>query len=203
MVLINKALEQVKDSLPKTDSLKKKERLPKDLLYSKVLENKKIIALSFDLGSSVVFGKINPNWGLGIDFAPQRQDFYSKGLPRPTYSFINLGISNITFFEKANQASKTQIFNNLFIEASIGNRINNKNATGLRLLNEASIGAGYLISEKGNYFDRDNRFKLFCTIVPNGWFIGFKPEMYLTGNYKTNYMGLTLKLIILSMQFNP
>jgi hypothetical protein len=27
--------------------------------------------------------------------------------------------------------------------------------------------------------------------------------MYLTGNYKTNYMGLTLKLIILSMQFNP
>ena len=204
LVLINKALEQVKDSLPKTDSLKKKPlRFPKDSLYSKILKRKRTFLLGANFGSGLMLGRIVPQWGLSLDFAPQRQDFYFKRNTIATYTFINIAVNSNWFFEKANQTVETQYLQNLFIEASFGNRINNLNPKRLRQINEFSLGVGYLIQERGNYFE-NNTFKLFGTIVPNGSFIGFKPEIYFTDNFKTIYPGLSLRLVLpFSNLFNP
>lgn len=204
LVLINKALEQVKDSLPKTDSLKKKPlRFPKDSLYSKILKKKKTFLLGANFGSGLMLGRIVPQWGLSLDFAPQRQDFYYKRSNITSYTFINFAINSNCFFEKANQNAENQNFQNLFIEASLGNRINNLKVKKSRLINEFSFGAGYLILDRGNYFG-NNTFKLFGTIVPDGSFIGFKPEVFITNNFKTIYPGLSLRLVLpTSNLFNP
>ena len=195
MVLINKALEQVKDSLPKTDSLKKKERLPKDSLYSKVLPSRQILAVGGNLGAGIVLGNLNPQWALSIDFATQRQDYYAKNVATPHYTFINLALTGTWFFEKPNQFVSAQHFHNIFLEASIGNRFNNFKTNGFKNMNEASFGVGYLVRERGNYFGA-NTFKLYVSYVPKNSFVGFKPEVFFTNNFKTVYPGISLKLVL-------
>lgn len=191
--IINKAIDQIKDSLFVTDTLKKKTRLPKDSIYSKVLKTKKTFYPQLKAGGAFAAGRFAPELGFGIDFAPQRQDFYYKGSVQPNYTFINLSLSSLWFFEKPNN-EVPEIYRNIFLEASFGNRINNSKATGVRLIDEFSFGAGYLIQQKGNYFEQ-NTLKLFLTFVPKNSFIGFKPEMYFYDNYKLSYLGMSIRFI--------
>jgi hypothetical protein len=192
--IINKAIDQIQDSLVVTDStLKKKTRLPKDSIYTKVLKNKQTFAFQVKAGGAFAAGRFTPELGFGIDFAPQRQDFYYKGSTQPNYTFINLSLSSLWFFEKPNN-EVPEIYRNIFLEASFGNRINNSNATGVRLIDEFSFGAGYLIQQRGNYFEQ-NTLKLFVTFLPKNSFISFKPEMYFYDNYKFSYLGLSMRFI--------
>lgn len=201
--IINKAIDQIQDSLVVKDStLKKKTRLPKDSLYSKILKTKQVFAIQLKGGGAFVVGKFTPEVGIGIDFAPQRQDFYWKRSHQGDYTFINLSISSLMFFEKPNNGP-SQIFRNYFVEGSFGNRINNIKLTGVRLVDEFSFGVGYLVKQQGDYFG-ENTTKLFFTLVPKNSFIGFKPEMYLTNNFKTSYIGLSFRLITpISRLFKP
>ena len=192
--IINKAIDQIRDSLVVMDSLfKKKTRLPKDSIYSKVLKTRQVFAFQLKAGGAFAAGRFAPELGYGIDFAPQRQDFYFKDSPQPNYTFINLSLSSLWFFEKPNN-EVPEIYRNIFLEASFGNRINNSKATGVRLIDEFSFGAGYLVQQKGNYFEQ-NTLKLFLTFVPKNSFIGFKPEMYFFDNYKLSYLGMSIRFI--------
>lgn len=191
--IINKAIDQISDSLSITDTLKKKTKLPKDSIYYKVLKTKQTFLLQLKGGGAFAAGRFTPEFGFGIDFAPQRQDFYYKGQTQPAYTFINLSFSSFWFFEKPLNGP-TEIFQNTFIESSLGNRINTSKATGFRLIDEISFGAGYLIKSEGDYFG-PNTFKVFMTLVPKNSFIGFKPELYLTNNFKSAYFGLSFRLI--------
>lgn len=201
--IINNAIDQIQDSLIVSDTtLKKKTRLPKDSIYSKVLKTKQMFAFQIKAGGAFAAGRFTPELGFGIDFAPQRQDFYYKRSAQPNYTFINLSLSSFWFFEKLNN-EVPKIYRNIFLEASFGNRINNSKASGVRLIDEFSFGAGYLIQQKGNYFEQ-NTLKLFVTLVPKNSFIGFKPEIYFFDNYKLSYLGLSIRFISpVGRLFNP
>jgi hypothetical protein len=202
--IINKAIDLVKDSVigNVNNSFKGKSVLPKDSIFYKVLKKKEIFLLQVKAGGAFAAGRFTPELGFGIDFAPQRQYFYWRKAKQPNYTFINLAISSYWFFEKPVNV-QTQTFNNIFLEASFGNRINNKNATGVRLIDEFSFGAGYLIQQRGNYF-KQNTTKLFLNFVPKNSFVSIKPELYLYDSYKVSYLGLSFRFITsASRLFNP
>ena len=202
--IINKAINKVRDSLIVIDTtLKMRPRLPKDSLYSKILKNKQIFVLQLKGGGAYAAGRFSSELGFGIDFAPQRQSFYFKRSPFPgDYTFINLSFSSLMFFEKPINGP-SEIFRNYFVEGSFGNRNNNSRANGVRLVDEFSFGVGYLVNQQGNYFGR-NTTKVFLTIVPKNSFVGFKPELYLTNNFKTSYLGLSFRFITpFSKLFKP
>lgn len=191
--IIDKAISQIQDSIVLTDTTVKKQRLPKDSIYSKVLKKKEVFLLQLKGGGAFAAGRFTPTLGLGIDFAPQRQDFYWRNSKQPNYTFINLSLTSFWFFDKPLNG-QNEIFQNNFLEGSFGNRINTSKVTGVRLIDEFSFGAGYLIKQRGNYFG-ENTTKLFITIVPKNSFVGFKPELYFTNSFRSTYLGLSFRLI--------
>lgn len=201
--IINKAINKVRDSLIVTDTSRKiRPRLPKDSLYSKILKKRQMFLVQLKGGGAYTSGKFTPELGFGIDFAPQRQDFYWKRGGQASYTFINLSISSSYFFEKSSN-TETEILLNTFLEGSFGNRINTSKINGVRLVDEFSFGLGYLVDRQGEYFGQ-NTTKLFFTIVPKNSFIGLKPELYFTNNFKTTYLGLSFRIITpVSKLFKP
>lgn len=185
--LITKALYQVRDSL----TLEEKKAVYKKLRanqYSRIVKNKFPFRILPVVGLGLVREKISPFLGLSLDFAPQRQDYYFK--KGGEYTFINVAFTPYFTFEKDN--TNTYITNrNLFMEASLGNRINNANNYGM--FSEISAGLGYLIHRSGNYFDK-NTFKIFVTIGIKNSFVKVKPELLFTGDFKTAFPGMGIKI---------
>ncbi|TDQ11871.1 hypothetical protein [Pedobacter metabolipauper] len=189
--LIRKALQAVEDSLMqrKLDTLKKK-KLSMEERYYKVLKKHQIFAFQPLIGAGLIRDKVSPSLGLALDFAPQRQDYYSKLYPG-FYTFINVAINACYLFD-TDGADRHKTFSQIFVEASFGNRYNNKISNyQYQYFDELSIGLGYLVKQSGDYFE-GNTFKLFGTIVPNNSFIRIKPELYLTHDFKKIFPGISV-----------
>jgi len=184
-MLIRKAIYQVLDSLPNDKSLKAKKKTQRDSLYTRIIK-KRMFRITESFGIGLIRDKVSPLVGVGIEFAPQKQDYFRKN--GGMYTFINLSAhAAFTFREVEN---KYRTYQNTFLDATIGNRINP--AGGYKSVTELSAGIGYLIQRNGNYFDR-NTFKIFANIGLPTSFIVIRPECYLSkGNV---FPGLTIKLI--------
>ncbi len=189
--LIRKALYQVLDSLPNSKSLRARPKSKNDSLYTKVIK-KRMFRVIGEFGVGLIRDKISPAVGFGIEFAPQKQDYFRK--KNGMYSFINLSAhATSTFREEEN---KYRTYQNTFLEFTLGNRMNAE--SGYKSLTEVSSGVGYLIKRGGNYFER-NTFKVFVNFGLPKSFITITPECYLT---KENvFTGLTIKLINITNYF--
>ncbi|MES2417389.1 MAG: hypothetical protein V4541_04325 [Bacteroidota bacterium] len=185
-VLIRKALVSIKDSLTTQERLAQ-QKAKRDSMYSKLIKNRFPLRFLPVLGLGLVRDKMSPFLGLSIDFAPQRQDYYYK--KGGMYTFINVAANSYFTFKENAGKYKTQ--NNIFIEATIGNRINNRLA--YKAFSEISAGIGYLIHQEGNYFT-NNTFKIFGNIGISNSFIKIRPELYLSGNFSSIFPGIGIKL---------
>lgn len=186
--LINDALYKIRDSL----TLAEKKALYKqhrDSLYSRKINNKFPFRLLPVVGLGLVRDKVSPFLGLSLDFAPQRQDYYFKG--SGMYTFINIAAVSYFTFEKDNlNAYKT--YHNVFLEGSLGNRINNAKDYGK--VSEFSFGVGYLMRKNGPYFEY-NMFKVFITVGIKNSFVKVKPELLFDSNFKTAFPGIGIKIL--------
>lgn len=184
--LIKKSLFEVRDSLTETQR-EKAVRIWKER-FTWIIPHKHNFRILPAAGIGTIRDKMSPFLALSLDFAPARQDYYLK--KGGSYTFINLAIANFFTFEK-NITSDYITNNDLFIEASIGNRLNNFHENFGRI-SEASAGIGYLAYKEGNYFNR-NTFKIFASIGLYKSFIKIKPELYITNNFSKAFPGITLK----------
>lgn len=185
--VIQKALFKVKDSL----TLEEKKALYKqhrDSLYTRHNISKFPFRLLPVVGLGLVRDKTSPFLGLSLDFAPQRLDYYYKG--SGMYTFINVAAVPYFTFEKDN-TNKYKTDHNVFLEGSLGNRINNVKDYGK--VSEFSAGIGYLIRKRGPYFE-SNTFKVFVTIGIKNSFIKIKPELLFADNFKTVFPGIGIKI---------
>ncbi|MXV14268.1 hypothetical protein [Hufsiella ginkgonis] len=188
--LVRKALEAVKDSISPEGKTKKP--VSRDQLYTRIITKNQPFRLKPAIGASLVKETPAPLMGLYLEFAPQRQDYYLRDLI-PEYTFLHAGISALYLSER-NQAGVRVTNVNVFAEGSIGNRYNNEDK---RVFNfdEFSFGLGYLVRRRGDYFEK-NTFKLFGTIVPSRSFIRLKPELYVPGNLKKIFPGLSVLVLL-------
>lgn len=184
--LIKKSLLEIRDSLTETQK-EKAIRIWKER-FTWIIPHKHNFRLLPAAGIGTIREKMSPFLALSLDFAPARQDYYLK--KGGSYTFLNLAVANFFTFEK-NFANDYITNNNLFIEASIGNRLNNFNENFGRI-SEASAGIGYLAYNQGNYFNR-NTFKIFGSIGLYKSFIKIRPELYITDNFSKAFPGITLK----------
>lgn len=185
--LIKKALLQVQDSLSAAErkSLARKHR---DTIYYKKINNTFPFRLLPVTGLGLIRDKASPFLGLSLDFAPQRQDYYFKN--GSMYTFINLATVPYFTFEKTNTGNY-RTFYNVFLEASMGNRINNERGYGS--VSELSAGVGYLVRNDGSYFLR-NTFKIFFNIGLRNSFLKVRPELFVTDNFKQAFPGIAIKI---------
>ncbi len=181
--LVKKALLSIKDSLVDDAQMRKKLR---DGLYTRKIKNRPFRLLPI-FGLGFVRDKFSPFLGLSLDFAPQRQDYYLK--QGGEYTFIN--IASTAFFTFKDNGSGYQTQNNIFLEGTIGNRINNSIAN-YGVVSELSAGIGYLIHREGNYFT-NHTLKVFVNVGLKNSFIKIRPELYITDQFKNAFPGLAVK----------
>lgn len=184
--IIRVALEDVNDSLSEVNNLAEHKRI-RSLQYTRQLKKTFPLRLLPSIGLGTVRDKLSPILGLSIDFAPQRQDYYYK--KGAGYTFINLAINS--FFTFQENETKYTTFNNVFIEGTLGNRMNNKIDNGL--FTEISAGVGYLLHKEGIYYG-SNTIKLFANIGLKNSFIKVRPEVYITDNFQNLMPGISIKL---------
>ncbi|HTM99968.1 MAG TPA: hypothetical protein VL088_14530 [Pedobacter sp.] len=189
--LIRKALYKIIDSLPKGKSFKAKSKINSDSSYTKIIK-KKMFRVTGEFGLGLIRDKISPAVAIGLEFAPQKQDYYRK--KKGMYSFINLSAYATSTFREEENNYRT--YQNTFLEFTIGNKMNTED--GYRSLTELSSGVGYLIQREGNYFER-NTFKVFVNFGLPKTFIIIRPECYFIK--KNTFLGLTIKLINISNYF--
>ena len=189
--MIRKALYQTLNSSSYANSLKANAKSKNDSLYTRVIK-KKLFRFTGEFSVGLIRDKISPGVAAGIEFAPQKQDYYRK--KKGMYSFINLSAhATSTFREEENKYLTHQ---NTFLEFTLGNRMNAE--SGYKSLTELSSGVGYLIQRSGSYFER-NTFKVFVNFgLPKSSII-ITPECYLFK--KSTFAGLTIKLINLTNYF--
>lgn len=185
--VIQKALFKMKDSL-RVEEKKALYKQHRDSLYTRHHISTFPFRLLPFVGLGLVRDKASPFLGLSLDFAPQRLDYYYKGVGM--YTFINVAVVPYFTFER-DEATNYKTYHNLFLEASLGNRINNSKGYGS--VSEFSFGTGYLIRKSGSYFEQ-NMFKVFGTIGIKNSFIKIKPELLFSGNFKTIFPGFGVKL---------
>ncbi len=185
-LLIRKSLASVGDSLSETKEARAK-RLWKER-FTWILPNKSPLRILPGAGIGTIRDKFSPSLALSLDFSPQRQDYYRKS--GGSYTFLNLAVNGFFTFEK--DASNQYITNhNIFIEYSMGNRVNNF-YNNFGTFSEAAVGIGYLAYKQGGYFER-NTFKFFAQIGLHKSFIKLKPELYFTDNFSKIFPGITFK----------
>ncbi|TCC90360.1 hypothetical protein EZ428_13875 [Pedobacter frigiditerrae] len=183
--IIKKALLSVKDSLTSEDK-KARNKVMREAQYTELIKNKNPFRINPFFGIGLIRDKLSPFLGLSLDFAPQRQDYYYK--KGGMYTFINVAINSFFSFSQNPSGYRTQ--KNIFLEASIGNRMNNKLI--YKSFSEISGGIGYLVHREGNYF-KGNSFKVYCNFgLPNS-FVKIRPELFITDNFRTAFPGLAIK----------
>lgn len=185
-LLIRKSIYSVHDSLSETKEARAK-RLRKER-FTRIITHKSPFRILPNIGIGTIRDKMSPFLGLSLDFGPQRQDYYLKSGGH--YTFINLAANMSFSFSKDNLNNYTTD-KNVFIEASLGNRINNF-SNNYGMFSEASFGVGYLAHNEGTYFE-GNTFKVFFSVGLYQSFVKVKPELYFTDNFKKAFPGITLK----------
>lgn len=183
--LIRKALYQMLDSLTDKKNMKLPPRIKKDSVYTRILA-KRSFRLTGSFGAALVRDKFSPKLGFGIEFAPQKQDYFRK--KGGHYSFLSLMADAAFLFRE--EDNKYHTYQNTFLDFTLGNKMNPE--SGHKSITELSIGAGYLLQRSGNYFDK-NTFKLFANVgLPNSSFV-IRPEFYFSKGKA--FPGMTIKLL--------
>lgn len=107
-----------------------------------------------------------------------------------TTTIIGLYASGFFAFEK-NDVGKFVVNDNWFLNAEIGDEGENQFTSTIKT-SRLTVGAGYLISQKGNYFS-NTTMKVFMNIrLKNG--VTLTPEIIGTDNFKQVFPGLTVKI---------
>jgi hypothetical protein len=181
--IIRKALSSIIDSLPgKPPEIKRPE-------YVKLFKRKRLFIWQPGIGAGLIRDKISPSLSLSVDFAPQRQNFYTKKWG-DEYTFIMIAANTFFSFEK-DITNNYHTNTNIFLEGSIGNRIFNNRVKHQFNFDEFSFGAGYLIKNEGSYFT-DNSFKLFVSAIPNNSLVRLRSEILITDNFNKIFPGVAL-----------
>ncbi len=188
--IIKRALITFTDSIPldKTPGSK----ISKKDFFPGVLLKKRAFIFQPGIGLGLIKDRLSPFWGVALDFGAQRQD-YNRG-DFPMYTFINLAMNAYYTFENTG-SGLGRTFNNIFIEGSIGNRVNNRPKK-IFNFDEFAFGAGYLIRDQGSYFQK-NTVKAFFSVIPAYSFIRLRPEVFFTDNFSKAWPGLNISAKIL------
>ena len=137
-----------------------------------------------NIGAGFIRDKIAPVAELGITYILPG----TKG--SDVSSLIGLYVSGYFGFEKDAQ-NKYTVNDNWFLNAELGDDGDNQFTDYIKTT-RLTVGVGYLISQKGNYFQHTT-MKLFMNIrIKNG--ITLSPEVISTNNFKQYFPGLTLKI---------
>lgn len=184
--LIKRALLAIKDSLTAEEKVVQK-KTNRDAMYSKILKNRFPIRILPVLGLGLLRNQVAPFLGLSVDFAPQRQDYYYK--KGGAYTFINVAVNPYFTFREGASGYGTQ--KHVFIEATLGNRMNND--LGYKKFSEISAGLGYLVHTEGPYFSKQT-FKIFANIGLRNTFIKIRPALYVTNSFREVFPAIGIKL---------
>jgi hypothetical protein len=185
-VLIRKSLFKIVDSLSETREARAK-RLYKER-FTYLIKDKHSFRILPAVGIGTIRDKISPFLGLSLDFGPNRQDYYLK--KGGSYTYLNLAVNGSFTFVK-DDVNNYDTHKNIFIEGSIGNRLNNFQDNFGRF-SEAAVGIGYLAYKEGPYFE-GNTFKIFISVGLYKSFVKIKPELYFTDSFSNVFPGITLK----------
>ncbi|MDQ7947247.1 MAG: hypothetical protein REI78_05945 [Pedobacter sp.] len=184
--IIKKALLSVKDSLT-AEERRAKRRADWEAQYTQLIKNKSPFRPMAFFGLGLVRNQPSPFIGAALDFAPQRQDYYYK--KGGMYTFINLAVN--TYFTFAEAFGEYDTRYNIFLEATLGNRMNNE--LGYTKFSEISAGLGYLLHRDGNYFSAHTVI-LFVNVGLPKTFVKIRPELYFTNQFTKVFPGIGIKL---------
>ena len=138
-----------------------------------------------DIGAGLVRNTIVPLCEVGLQY-----NNYFAGSPTGSHSIFRLSAIPYFFFDR-NIAGDNIINDNWFVDASIGSISPNDFPTGWPG-RETTLGFGYLVSGKGNYF-KNTTFKIFTDLLYASH-ITIVPEFIFTNNMKQIYPGITVKV---------
>lgn len=143
------------------------------------------LTIDFNIGTGLIRDKLAPTFDGGLQIKQSFKKFNLDGFN--TYSLF---VQPYFLFDK--NANGDYIANtNMFVNFSFGTGSEFGEHLGL-LSKQNTIGIGYLVLSKGNYF-KNNTFKVFYEAkIKNG--ITLAPELIITDNFKQIFPGLTLKV---------
>ena len=151
--------------------------------YETVPHKIRYFSIHADIGAGLVRNTLVPTADIGMQYNKYFGDHSND------HNIYRLSAAPYYFFDK-NEAGNYIISNTWFINADIGS-IYDKSAPGW-FGKEATIGIGYLVAQKGGYFQKTT-FKIFTDIliVPE---ITIVPEVIFTNNCKQIFPGFTLNV---------
>lgn len=143
------------------------------------------LTVDFNMGAGLVRNKLAPTLDAGLQIQQSFKKFNLDGFN--TYSLF---VQPYFLFDK--NANGDHIANtNMFVNFSWGTGSEIGDHFGL-LSKQNTIGVGYLVLSKGNYF-KNNTFKVFYEAkLKSG--VTLSPELIITDNFKQIFPGLTLKV---------
>jgi hypothetical protein len=158
--------------------------LPQGATMSEVMSMRHKFKVNAKLGAGLIMNTITPMADIGLQY----NKYWSWR--SENYSIFRLSATPYYFFNKDGQGNFVAN-DNWFVNAAIGS-IDEKGVGPEWLGKECTIGAGYLVSQKGGYFKK-NTFKIFTDILLiHG--ITIVPEVIITNNLKQVFPGMTLKV---------
>ena len=163
-----------------------------EVLYSHSINRDGLDRLSFKSAFNV-----QANIGVGFvrdRLAPVVEGGFTYALPKnrssPISTIIGLYVSGYFVFDR-NADGKFVTRDNWFLNAEFGNEGESEFINALKT-SRLTLGIGYLISQKGNYFT-ENTMKAFMNIrLRNG--ITVSPEIIVSDHFKSVFPGLTVKI---------
>jgi hypothetical protein len=210
-IVSSRELAGIIDTLQATAETKKKQKYyflkPITIVYNPYFNGPQRLKKYNDLlnneysmhGTSGISGNsrisFNPQFGAGImrnNFVPVADVAFAYNRYWNNYkdrNIFKISGTGYYFFDK-DEKGNFIINDNWFISATIGSIYSRANEGWYG--RECTIGAGYLVSRKGNYF-KNNTFRVFTDImIVKG--VSLVPEVIVTDNFKQIFPGLTLKV---------
>jgi len=141
------------------------------------------ISFNPQFGAGLVRNTLTPVADVGFQYNRYWNNFKERNIYR-------LSGTGYYFFEK-DESGNYRVHDNWFINATIGS-ISERVDPGW-YGREASVGVGYLVSQKGNYF-KNNAMRIFTHImIVRG--VSVVPEVIFNNNFKEIFPGITIKIL--------
>ncbi len=146
--------------------------------YHGIIRRSDVITMEGNFGTGLIRNAFAPMAEVGIVLVKQGRRMYND---RYLQTSIGAFVSSYYIFER-NTNNEFSLKDNVFVNLKIAND-----------KREKSVGVGYLLSGKGNYF-RGVTTKVFFDIrmLKNG--LTLSPEIIFTNDFKQIFPGLTLKV---------
>jgi hypothetical protein len=155
----------------------------KDERWRNVTRRNDLLTANVNFGAGIVRNTLAPIGEFGISYENHRRRLDAKN-----YTVVSLYMSSVFFFDRDPNGGYF-VKDNWFLNADIGAPGDGPKAANARMF---SIGAGYLVAPKGDYF-KGTTMKVFAKIqFQNG--ISVCPELIITNDFKQVFPGLTLKI---------